>query len=522
MAPHLEDPLRGWHFLLFNLSLGLGHFLVLFNAGAYLAMFPHVAGSLGVNPSHVTWTQTDYFIGMALAFPVTRWMAHRFGEVRLFVAAFVVLAAASLVCALTHDLYAFLSARIIQGFFGGVTIPLSQTVLLRQYPPEKRSVAISLWSIATLSPLTLGPAAGGWIADTWGWRWLFYVNIPLALLAGLVTGTLLLGRESERIREPLDKVGFVLLALVAGCVQTVLNQGQDDDWYGSTRLMAIALLGVAAALYFLIWEWDTPAPLVDLRLFLGRNFSIGMVSLFFGFLTFQGLLSLYLLKLQFEMGYPSLLAGLVLLPMAIFAKPVASFFHRVTHYFDARWLASLNFLGFAAACYWVSSYDRGASLEDLFWPQALAGVFLGGFFVPLTVIFLSGLDTERQTRAVELSSFLRVAGGSFGITLVAALWSRRTILHRKFLVEGITPFNASLGDISARLQSFGLSNAGAKLKLDRLAAHHAAMLSFNEMFWLASWAFLGLGILVLFASPALSSGRDELRERALEDLVEEP
>ena len=182
-----QGSLNGKHFILLNFALLLGNMLVLFNTGAFASISLHAAGGLGVSPSHASWMQTYYFISMAMALPVSSWMAARFGKVRLFIVAMILMALGSLLCSVTDDLIWFLLGRVLQGFFGGLTIPLSQTLLLNEYPESRKGFAVALWSMAALSPFTLGPAAGGWIADTLGWRWLFYLNVPLPLVsAGLV------------------------------------------------------------------------------------------------------------------------------------------------------------------------------------------------------------------------------------------------------------------------------------------------------------------------------------------------
>lgn len=515
-------------FLFLNFGLLLGNILVLFNTGAFASVVLHATGDLGVSPSHASWMQTYYFVCLALALPVSTWAASAIGEVRLYRWAMIAMALASLVCALTGDLSWFLLGRALQGFFGGLTIPLSQTLLMREYPASSKSFAVSLWSIAALSPFTLGPAAGGWIADELGWRWLFYLNVPLPLLAAALARALLFDRQSSLRKIPFDGIGFLLLAAALLCLQTLLNQGQDADWFNSPWLMAVGLLGLLMLAYFIVWELAERNPLLDLRLLARRNFAIGSFMLGVGFMAMYGLLSVLLIRLQVVAGYTAFLAGSVLLPLVFLAKPMASVMHRIVHRFDARLLACINMLMFALYCGWTSRYDffgRGGWFDQPLWTQVLEGFCLGGLFVPLTTLFLSGLTPKRQTQAVEFGGMLRVLGGSIASPLFGVFWERRSAFHQSRLLESLSLHDGWAGETIARLQAAGLNEQLAMARLSTVAAQHSAILGLNDSFRIAAWLFLGLAVLVWLADPIRPkpvTPKEEQRQAALEDLMEEP
>lgn len=521
--------LSGVQFFFINFGLLLGNILVLFNTGAFASVSLHATGDLGVSPSHAGWMQTYYFISLALALPVSSWLAAAVGEVRLYLWAMAAMTLASLLCAVTGNLFWFLLGRALQGFFGGLTIPLSQTLLMREYPESAKSFAVSLWSIAALSPFTLGPAAGGWIADHLGWRWLFYLNVPLPLLAAALVWALLFDRHSPQRKMPFDGVGFLLLAAALICLQTALNQGQDADWYNSIPLIGIAFVGLLMLAYFIFWELAERSPLLDLRLLARRNFAIGSLMLGFSFMMMYGLLSVLLVRLQVVAGYTSFLAGSVLLPLAFLAKPMASVMHRVVHHFDARLLVCINMLLFAVYCGWISSYDffgRGGWFSQPLLAQVLEGFCLGGLFVPLTTLFLSGLTPRRQIQAVELGGMLRVLGGSIASPLLGVVWERRTAFHQSRLIESFSLHDGSSRETFASLNAAGLHDQVAAAKLAALANQHAAILGLDDTFRLSAWLFLGLAAVVWFAYPVRPkfplTAREDRRQAALEDLVEEP
>ena len=521
--------LNASQFALLNVALLFGNVLVLFNTGAFASISLHATGELSVSPSHASWIQTYYFISLAVALPVSAWLAARFGEVRLYWRAMLAMALGSLLCSLTHDLTWFLLGRVVQGFFGGLTIPLSQTLLLREYPEAKRAFGISLWSMAALSPFTLGPMIGGWIADQLGWHWLFYLNVPLPLLSAALVWVLLSEHISIRNLRPFDTTGFVLLAIALACLQTALNQGQDEDWYNSAFIVSLAIVGCLALAYFIIWELGARYPLLNLRLFARRNFAIGTIGLSVSFLLMYGLLSVLLVRLQSVSGYTSFLAGAVLVPLLFFAKPMAGFFHLIVHRYDARFLACLNMLAFALFCYLTSTYDffqRNSWFTNTLWSQVLEGFCLGGLFVPMTTLFLSGLNPKRQTQAVELGGILRILGGSVASPLLGVLWERRAAAYQSHLAETLTAYDAFGREAIAGLHAAGLHGQLATAKLAIAVNQHAAILGLNDIFRLSMWIFLSLAALVCFAHPVQQvhklTQQEKLRETALEALVEEP
>jgi DHA2 family multidrug resistance protein len=518
--------LRGWRFALFNISLGVGHVVVLFNAGAYIATLPHVAGDFGVAPSFGTWTQTDFMIGLALAFPLASWLSGRFGDAQVLIAAFAGFALASLGCGLADTFPQFLAYRIVLGLCGGITLPVGQRLVLSEFSDDKKSLGLAIWSLFTLSPFTLGTPVGGWLADQYGWRWLFYLNVPTALAIAAITAMLLQNRRFEPNPQRFDTAGFLLLAVILPGTQTILNLGNDFDWLNSPVLIGLTIVTMVALLYFIPWELGAPHPVVDLRLFAFRNFVIGLVGLSLGFLCFQGLLSLLVVQLQLLFGYSSFLAGLVFLPMAIFAKPVATFMHDLAKRVDARLLASANLLGFAATHFWISGYDRPEAFDQIFWPKLAEGVCLGTFFVPLTVIMLHGLPAPRQARAVEFAGLLRIASGAFGITLAGVMLYRRTAFHQSRFVESLTALDPITDWTLDRLVGQGFSEAAALAKLGKIVTQRAAVLALDEAFWASGCIFVFLSLLVWLAHPThlpvKVTPKEELRETALEELMEEP
>ncbi|WP_231550976.1 DHA2 family efflux MFS transporter permease subunit [Acidithiobacillus ferrivorans] len=494
--------------ILLNLVIGLGHILVAFNTGAYLPMIPHVAGSLGVNPAYADWTQANFFLAMALAFPTATWFLNRWGEMRSLLGAFLAFALASAICAQTTDYEWFLAARVAQGYAGGLTIPISLGVILRHYTPQRRNIGLSLWSIAAITPFTLGPTIGGWITDTLGWRWLFYLNIPIAILVALISAILLVGREAEHRHPPLDWPGLIFLLIALGALESALNSGEIISWWRSNTIIFLTITSIFALILFAFWEWHSTHPLLELRFLRRRNFLIGAIGLFLTALFFQGTMAIYIVEFQLTMGYSAWMVGLLLLPMAIFSKLSATLTQWFLNHIDARILGMTALLGFSAYSFWISSYNRTASFDELLWPQILVGMFLGGLFPPLVAIALSGLRGTAEMRGTAFLNLLRVCGQAMGIPIMATLWDRRLIFHEHFLTEN----NPSGKHFISTLMGHTI--------LAKQIIYHAALLTFNEIFYIAAWGFLIVAGLLLLAKRVVFAEPDVRVRRALEELAE--
>ena len=525
-----QTRLTGWQFVLFNAVLGLAHMVVLFNAGSYVALLPHAAGDLGgVLPSFGTWAQTDFMIALALAFPIARWLACRYGESRVFVGAFLAYAAASALCAIDSSISAFVPARILLGLAGGLTLPLGQALVLNEYPDRLKSMGLAIWGLFTLMPLTIGLASGGWLADEWGWRMLFYLNIPLALAIAGCAAALLHGRHFEPRCERFDLLGFVLLAVIFGGLQTILNEGNDFDWFDDPWLRAVLFLVIAAVPIWIVWELGEHQPAVDLRLFRHRNFVIGLMCLALGFWSIQGLLALFVVQLQVLMGYSSSLAGIVFVPMVLLGVPLIAIMHEVTKRWDARFLASLNAVGFAATFYWIGLFDDPHSYDQIFWPMVIEGLFLGSFFTPLTVLTLHGLSGEQMLRAAEAANVFRIAAGALGITWQGVVLFRRQPFHQSQLSDHfggrMSASYDALQQLTLKLQDIGLDPAMIQRKLQLIIKQQAGILALNDAFLLSSYLCLGLALLVWCAQPSrvpLLKTAEAVRERRAEELMEQP
>jgi DHA2 family multidrug resistance protein len=523
--------LRGWRFVLFNIVLGLGHVVVLANVGGYAVLIPYVAGSLGgVLPSFALWGNTDFMIGLATGFPISRWLAGRYGDYRVFTGAFVVYAIASFFCAVSETISTFVPARVILGFAGGLTLPVGQALLLNEYPERKRALGLGIWGLFTLMPFTAGIPLGGWINEHLGWRYLFYSDIVDALIVASITSALLYGRGFHRRVTRLDGGGFVLLVIMLLGTQTILNMGNDFDWFGWSWLLFGTLIAVITALpCFLIWELGERHPVLDIRLFGHRNYAVAAICSILGFLSIQGLFSIFVTQTQLLLGYSSSLAGLIYTVMILLSLPVIVIAHKLCEGHDARFVACLNLLGLAFIMFWIGIFDDPSYFDQIFWPFLLLGFFLATFFAPLSVLALHGLPSRQLLRAAEEFAVVRTAAGALGIAIQGVIQFRRLPFHQLDLADHFGgrrfPSLDLLNELSARLQAAGLTSSQTMGKLKGLIKDKAALLGLNDAFLLASFIFLLLAAAVWLARPthvAYVSRAEELRELRAEELTEQP
>lgn len=508
MPAEYPGRLRGWRFILLNVAHGLANVVVLSNVPGYAILVPYAAGDLqGVTPSFGTWGATDYLIGLALGFPIARWLAARFGDYRVYGAALAVYASFSFLCAISDTIWWFVPMRILLGLAGGVTLPVGQAILLGEYSPEKRTLGVGIWGVLSMMPFTIGVFIGGWYAEFFGWRSLLYSNVVIALTVAAITGSLLYGRAFQRRISRFDGVGFLLLAIVLFGVQTIFNQGNDFDWFASPILASALAVVIVALPCFVIWELGERHPAIDLRLFAYRNYAVAVICSVVGFLVIQGLIAVFVGQLQLLLGYSSSLAGLVYLSMIPLSVPIAAIIHELSRGFDVRLIACLNFLGFAVTLMWIGLFEKPGYFDQIALPMVFFGFSLAAFFTPLSALAINGLPAHRLIRAAEELTLLRTVAGAFGIALLGVVQFRRAPFHQLNLADhfGGRRFASLdlLPEFSDRLQASGFSADMARGQLGRLIHHEASLLALNDAFLLGAAVFVALAAFVWLAHPTV-------------------
>jgi DHA2 family multidrug resistance protein len=500
--PPALAPLTGGRLVLATLAVALATFMNVLDSSIANVAIPTIAGNLGVSVDEGTWVITLFAAANAIAIPLTGWLTQRVGQIKLFVWAILLFVISSWLCGIAPNLPVLLAARILQGVVAGPLIPLSQAILLGSYPKERSSHALALWAMtATVGPIA-GPALGGWITDSYSWSWIFYINIPVGLFAAGVTWAIYRARETPTKSLPIDKVGLVSLIAWVGSLQIMLDKGKDLDWFNSPVIIALTVFALVSFVFFLIWELTEKNPIVDLRLFAGRNFLGGTVAISVAYAVFFSNLVLLPQWMQGYLNYRSVDAGLVTAPLGIFAVILAPVMAKIMHRSDARVLATLAFLGFAGVFFMRSHYTTGVDTWTLVMPTLLQGVPTALFFVPLTAIILSGLAVDKIPAAAGLSNFARVFAGAVGTSLASTGWNDRTIMHHARLVEQSSINNPTFVDaIDSLRTTLGVDTPQALAYFERSLNTQAAMLGLNDIFWLSAVIFIAIVPLIWVTKP---------------------
>ena len=468
---------------------------------------PAITGDLGAATSQGAWVITSYAVANAITVPLTGWLADRYGQARMFAIATALFTFASLLCGLSWTLPMLLGARVLQGAMAGFMVPLSQSLLLGNYPPEKRGMALAIWGMTVVVAPIVGPLLGGWITDNAHWSWIFFINIPIGTIAALGTWQLLKDRETPLRRRPLDRVGLALLVTWVGCLQVLLDKGNELDWLNSNFIVALAVIVVVSFCLFLVWELTDAHPIVDLELFRHRNFAWSALALSLAYGVFLGTMVIQSLWLQTQMGYTAQWAGYALAPVGIFAVLLAPLIGRGLAYIDPRRFATAAFAVFAICFFWRAQFNTSADFVAIALPQLLQGVAVSMFFAPLVSINVGGIAPERMASAAGTQNFLRTMCGAFGTSLAIALWTRRDSVHRVQLAEHISAAAPQTAELSARLGAAGLPPDQVNAVLERMLAGQSNMLATNDVFWLSGCLLIALMPVIWLARPPFGRPR---------------
>ena len=499
-------PLQGGALAILTLALSLATFMLVLDSTIANVAIPTIAGDLGASSSQGTWVITSFGVANAISIPITGWLAKRFGEVRLFLISTLLFVLASWLCGIANSLEMLIVFRVLQGAVAGPIIPLSQSLLLNNYPPEKRGMALAFWSMTIVVAPICGPILGGWISDNIHWGWIFFINVPIGLAVVLISWKVLEGRESRISHQPVNTVGLILLALGVGALQLMLDQGRELDWFNSTEIVVLTIIAAVGLIALIIWELTDDNPVVDVSLFKSRNFTVGCVSTSLAFLVYSGTVVLIPLLLQQVYNYTATWAGLAAAPVGLLPILLAPIIGKFGNKIDMRILITVSFMVYALTFYWRAvTFEPEMTFMDVALPQFVQGLAVACFFMPLTTITLSGLPPEKMASASSLFNFLRTLAGSIGTSLTTFIWYNREAVHHTQLTEVINPYNPISQQFFQTMGSFGLSEEQTASYLAKQITAQGFIIGANEIFLVSAITFISLVVLIWFAKPPFSS-----------------
>jgi MFS transporter, DHA2 family, multidrug resistance protein len=501
---------------LVTISVMLPTFMEILDTAIASVALPYIAGSLSASNSEATWVLTSYLVANAVILPASNWFARRFGRKRFLLICVVIFTIASFFCGAAPSLGVILLARVLQGAGGGALQPLSQSILLESFPIEKRSMSMAAYGLGIVLAPVLGPTLGGWLTDTFSWRYAFYINIPVGILAVILISRFV--HDPPYIKHAkvgaFDNIGFGLLIVWTGCLQVVLDKGQEDDWFGATWVRWATAAMVIAFISW-IWRcWTNPKGLVDLHVLKNRNFRTGcMVITMLGMCIY---ITIAILPLYYQevLGYTAFTAGLVVGPRGIgsfIGSPVIGF---LGSRIDNRKLMSAGFIGFGICALTFGTVNLEIGPYTLLIPIMLTGFALSFVFVPMVTMMMATVPSKEMGNATGISNMLRNIGGSIGISMATTAIIRRAALHQTEIGAHLSASDAALqmksrliamyvgrqiGPASARPGSMGL--------IYRLMEQQSALMAYVDVFrWTALLAFVCAAMAWMFKKPAKHAG----------------
>jgi DHA2 family multidrug resistance protein len=496
-------------------SVMLGTFMEVLDTTVVNVSLQHIAGSLSVTPEEATWVLTSYLVANAIVLPLTGWLANYFGRRNILLLSVGGFTLFSFLCGIAPNLPLLIIFRVFQGATGGGLQPLSQAILMEAFPPEKRAKAMAFWALGIVVAPMLGPVLGGWITDSYSWRWLFYINIPIGALA--IVMSMLFIHDPPYIKRGaggIDYWGIGYLALGIGALQIMLDKGQEEDWFASHFVLILGILCAVGLIFFVFRELTTDHPVVQLKIFKNRTYSTGVFLMtVLGFVLY-GSTVLLPLWLQTLMGYSALEAGMAMLPRGLgsflFMPVVGILMGKI----EARKLLAAGLIIASFSIYQLSKLNLNAGYWDIFWPQLLQGTSMGLLFVPLTTITNGLIPKEQMGNATSLFNLMRNIGASVGIASVTTISARHTQMHTNDLTRHINPYNpvaqVTLQGMKQALMARGMDAATATKQayagIFGMLQRQAAMMSYIDTFFLLAIMFAACLPLILLMKKAPKGG----------------
>jgi MFS transporter, DHA2 family, multidrug resistance protein len=485
--------------------VALAAFMEIMDISIANVSLPHIAGDLSSSNDESTWVLTSYLVTNAVVMPISGWLSNTFGRKRFFLVCIAGFTIASLLCGLAPNLASLIVLRAVQGAAGGGLQPSGQAILADSFPPEKRGMANAIYGVAAVVAPTVGPTLGGWITDDYNWRWIFLINVPVGIVLLFLIMALIREQPVNRNnngRASVDWMGFGLVGLSLGCLQIVLDRGQEDDWFSSGFITALILTSAAAFALLIWWELRHPEPMVDLRLMRKADFSVTFILMLM--LGFMLLGSTYLIPAYAQglMGYRAVDAGMVLTPGGIATILLLPLVGRMINKVDVRLLVATGLVIGGLSLLWMTNFYLDISFERLMLARVAQAASLAFLFVPLNAIAFRGIPREKTNNASALINLARNFGGSIGISLAATLLTRREQFHQSRLVEFAQQMNPSYPDYAHHLGTVIGSTADSPATLANVyqgIINQATLLSYLDDFkilGLISLALLPLLLLV--------------------------
>ncbi|MCW1381624.1 DHA2 family efflux MFS transporter permease subunit [Novosphingobium sp. KCTC 2891] len=491
-AHAVDQPLKGIRLALGGFALAFANFMVVLDITIANVSVPHISGSLAVAPSQGTWVITSYAVAEAICVPLSGWLAARLGAVRVFLASIIGFGLFSFLCGVSSSLEALILFRVFQGLCGAPIMPMSQTLMLRIFPPEKAAMALGLWSMTTVVAPIAGPIFGGTISDNWSWNWIFFINLPVVAICATLGTRLLRRYETPVEKKPVDFIGLGLLVVWVGALQIMLDKGREEDWFSSNLIIALAIVALVGFIAFLIWELTERNPIIDLSVFKSRGFTVGVISQSTTYAAFFASVVLIPLFLQTNLGYTATWAGYATAfigIMAVIMSPIAaSLIGRI----DVRLLITGGVLWLGMVTLLRTGWATQMDFFTIALPQFLQGFGMPFFFIGTTTLALGAVRPEQTASAAGIQNFMRTLAGAMATSVATTMWEHESKTVRAEMVGELHP---------GAVMSSGLPLPQARAMIERMVETEAMTIATNTIF-LACFCVFVVAAAVVWLAPA--------------------
>jgi len=465
-------------------SVMLATFMEVLDTSVANVALPHIAGNLSATPEEATWVLTSYLVSNAIILPTTNWLGRFFGRKRFLIICIIIFTLSSALCGAASSLGFLIIARILQGAGGGALQPIAQAILMESFPPEKRGSAMAVFGMGVVVAPIVGPTLGGWITDNYSWRWIFYINIPIGILAILMTNMFIEDPPYIRQQRPgrIDYFGFAFMALGLGTLQLVLDKGQEEDWFSSNLITVTAIFSIVMLVTFIVWELKSKEPIVDLRVLKNRNFSVGTVLMTAMGVVLYGTIALLPLFLQTLLGYPAVTSGMAVSPRGFGSIASMILVGRLIGKIDGRYLVMFGFIVLGYATFLFSDINLQVTSSSIVFPNIVGGFAMGFIFVPLTTMAMGTLSNEQMGNASGVFNLMRNTGGSIGIAAMTTMLARGSQIHQAALVHHVNPYNPALQQRMQEMTGAGVDSQQAFGAIYGAVTRQAMVLSYIDNF----------------------------------------
>lgn len=489
-------PLKGVLLAIGALALSLSTFMQVLDSSIANVALPYITGDLATSVTEGTWVITLFTVGNAVSLPMTGFFTKRLGSIRTIIIATALFTILSWLCSIAITFPMLVVMRFLQGFVAGPLVPLSQSLMIMTFPPDKRSLAISIWAFVVIIGPVIGPVLGGWLTYNYDWRWIFYINLPVGIFCTLAIYWVFKGQESEKEKVRTDLVGFFLLLIAMTSLQIILDFGQIYDWWRSNTIWFLTVTFSVTFVLFIIWEAYDEAPIIDFRFFKDWNFSLGTFLISISYMLFFGTIVITPLWLQDYMGYTAVNSGIAVSTMGLGSILFTAFVPKLMKLVDAKYLVMLTFAIFGACSYYFSCFTTDVSEDYIAFSRFLFGIGIVFYMAPVLSRAMINFSGNKLSTASGIFHFFRVLMGGVGTALFTILWERRRTFHHSNITSNLNDFNPLFNKSKEILSSYGIKGQAALEVIDESAWKQAAMLSLNDVFYLAAIFF---GVLVVSA-----------------------